>query len=174
MEVFVLSGKADPVEAMYPQPPLHSCLFPQSTQYPNFHLLSNPSHIQIPISSTRKANTSIDMILTDGEPIQDTLRFSDIPSPLQAGQKFLEWGHICPTAPDTLPLHPGVPKDIFILKNSLPHLFVIGNQKKFGVLEWKGTKIVSVPQFSTTKTAVIFTKDFDCIPLEFDVLVENL
>jgi len=170
MEVFVISGKEDPVEAMYPQPPMHKCLFPKSTQFASFHLLSNPSRIRIPLSE--KDNLPVlDIIATDGEPIQDALKFSDVASGLEMGTRFLEWGHLCPTAPDTLPLHPGVEDDVFIIKDKLPNFFLIGNQKEFGSKEWKGTKIISVPLFSATATAVVLTQNFDVRPLQFNLML---
>lgn len=39
---------------------------------------------------------------TSGQPVDDVRRYSDIDDPLEILEKTLEWGHIAPTAPDTL------------------------------------------------------------------------
>src|SRR5687768_10476349 len=144
MEVYIIPGKTDPGEPMYPQPPLHHCLFPASKQYPNFHLLSNPTRLQLNISNKAGSEQLLDAVFMDGEPVVDAMRFSNVTCPLEMSRKLLQWGHLCPTAPDTLALHPGIKKDIFVLKES-PNLLVIGNQKEFKTTEWNKTKIITLP-----------------------------
>lgn len=170
MEVFVVTGKEDPVEAMYPQPPMHKCLFPLSTQYASFHLLSNPSRVSIPVSG-QNSTSSLDLILTDGEPIADAMKCSDATSSLQMGRRMLEWGHLCPTAPDTLPLHPGVEDDVFFIQGKLPHFFLIGNQKEFGHMEWRGSTIIAVPRFSASAAGVIVTKEYKPQLMQFNLSI---
>lgn len=170
--MYIVSGKTDPVQAMYPQPPLHSCLFPESSRYSNFHLVSNPTKLQLNISSNKNSQQLLNIILTDGEPITDCMRFSNITSPLEMSQKILQWGYLCPTAPDTLPLHPGVDKDVFVLKD-LPNLFIVGNQPKFNTTTWNQTRILTLPSFSQNSTIGVLTveDDFNFVPLEFNVVL---
>jgi len=178
MEVFIIPGEKDPSEAMFPQAPIHRCIFPTSSKRSTFHSICNPTRLEISTSSSSTTETkiktepndtpedSLDIILTSGQNIKDAIRNTNINDPLEMGQKLLEWGHICPTAPDTIPLHPGIEDDIFVVK-TLPNLFLIGNQNSFGLREWKKTKVVTVPKFADTGVAVILNKDHEIIPLTF-------
>ena len=39
---------------------------------------------------------------TSGQPVDDVKRYTDIEDSLDILERMLEWGHIAPTAPDTL------------------------------------------------------------------------
>jgi len=154
---------------MFPQVPIHHCILPLCSRRPTFHSLKNPSRVQF---SSKRADQedgfSVDILMTSGENVKDAMRNTNITCPLAMAQNLLLWGHLCPTAPDTMPLHPGITDDVFMLK-SLPHLFFIGNQSEFGSSEWKGTKIVSVPSFAKTSQVVIVDSEFQMMTLRFSV-----
>ena len=84
------------------------------------------------------------------------------PAALLALEKTLHWGHICPTAPDTLSCYPFTEYDPFVLDGSnAPHILFAGNQAEFGskLVEGAGgkyrTRVISVPSFSKTGMAVL-------------------
>lgn len=50
---------------------------------------------------------------------------------LQGLEHTLQWGHLCPTSPDTLPCYPYVDHDPFFIStthNDRPHIYFAGNQ----------------------------------------------
>ena len=64
---------------------------------------------------------------TSGQNIDDIYKYSLEENRLTLLQRVLEWGHLVPTAPDTLTCYPLSDSDPFILE-SAPHVFFIGNQ----------------------------------------------
>lgn len=168
MDVFILPGERDPTEPMLPQIPLHRCVFPRASRRPTFTMLTNPARLEVPFTEKNKG-PKLDILLSSGQNVIDVMRNSEISSPVEAAQHLLRWGHVCPTAPDTLPLHPGVKDDVFVLK-SMPDIFAIGNQDSFDTLEWKNTKIFSIPKFSETATVVLVNNELSFVPVSFKVL----
>lgn len=76
---------------------------------------------------------------SSGQPIEDIIKASgetDI-SPLEWLKKTLCWKHMCPTAPDTLPIHPYSVKDPFII-NYCPDIYFVGNTNEADTKLWKG------------------------------------
>lgn len=67
---------------------------------------------------------------TSGQPIADILQYTSISSPMEALKATLKWGHMAPTAPDTLPCMPTETADPFIIQNR-PHVYFTGNCDKF-------------------------------------------
>lgn len=57
-------------------------------------------------------------------------RYSMEESRLQLLSRVLEWGHLAPTAPDTLATYPFSDDDPFVV-DTAPHVFFAGNQPKF-------------------------------------------
>lgn len=163
-----MPGQHDAAEPMFPQPPIHRCILPLASRRTSFHSLSNPVQVQVPIT-TAKEKPALDLILCGGQNVVDAMKNTDIKSPLEMANSILRWGHLCPTAPDTLTLHPGVEDDAFVLQ-SLPNLFIVGGQRKFAVREWKQTCIVTLPKFSETGLAVIYDKSMNFVPLNVKLL----
>lgn len=64
---------------------------------------------------------------TSGQNIDDIYKYSTEENRLTLLQRVLEWGHMVPTAPDTLTCYPLSDSDPFILQ-SAPHVFFVGNQ----------------------------------------------
>lgn len=92
--------------------------------------------------------------------------------PIDALESCLKWGHIAPTAPDTLGCFPFYDEDPFIIEKC-PHVMFAGNQEKFETRMCKGderqeVRLVCVPEFSNSCTiAVLNLKNLDCMPLSF-------
>jgi len=75
---------------------------------------------------------------SSGQPIEDIMRVTgatDI-SPLEWLERTLLWRHMCPTAPDTLPVLPYFVKDPFIM-NYCPDIYFVGNTDKAETKLWK-------------------------------------
>ena len=68
---------------------------------------------------------------TSGQNVDDIYRYSDEEDRLNVMHNVLEWGHLVPTAPDTLTCYPFQDSDPFIMKEA-PHVFFAGNQPEFG------------------------------------------
>jgi DNA polymerase delta subunit 2 len=154
----VIPGKNDPTTANWPQRPLHSSLMPHATAI--VHRTPNPY---------AAALGSQLVLATDGTNIKDLQRqalsrnngedgtTTTVPSSeLDALKRTLQWSHICPTGPDSVPTVPHMDQDPMVLEQ-LPHLYVCGNTTKFATTttDDKKTTLLCVPQFSTTGEAVL-------------------
>ena len=73
---------------------------------------------------------SISFLGTSGQNIDDIYKYSVEENRLTLLHKVLEWGHLVPTAPDTLTCYPLSDSDPFILE-SAPHVFFVGNQPSY-------------------------------------------
>ncbi|XP_054000613.1 DNA polymerase delta subunit 2-like [Hylaeus anthracinus] len=154
--VTLMPGEYDPTNAMLPQRPLHPCLLPKSSRLKNFKSTANPW--------IGKVEERI-VIGTSGQPIDDIIKATGETniSPIEWLEKTLLWRHICPTAPDTLLACPYHENDLFIMKEC-PDIYFVGNMDKFETKLWKGdenqiVRLISVPRFSSTHTAVIINLD---------------
>ncbi|EFN75644.1 DNA polymerase delta small subunit [Harpegnathos saltator] len=149
--ITLMPGQHDPTNAMLPQMPLHSCVIPQTSRYRSFKGATNPWIGKV-------AERLI--MGSSGQPIEDIAKATgatDISS-LEWLERTLLWRHMCPTAPDTLPVHPYFERDPFII-NHCPDIYFVGNTAKFETKLWKGegdqiVRLICIPQFSSTHTAV--------------------
>lgn len=93
MNVDIMPGEYDPSNHILPQQPMHYCMFPQSTKHQTFQGVTNPYQCSI-----------ADRIIlgTSGQPISDIKTLTDIENNLEILESTLTWGHLAPTAPDTL------------------------------------------------------------------------
>jgi len=144
----LLPGENDPACGILPQQPLHKCMFPQASAYPTFQSVTNPYSCSV-------ANREI--LVLSGETIRDTRKNSSLTDPVDILEKFLHWGHVAPTCPDTTGCYPVFSEDPFVI-SSLPDILIAGNQEKFGSkkveLSGKAVLIVVVPRFSSTSSIV--------------------
>ena len=83
----------------------------------------------------------ISFLGTSGQNIDDIYKYSIEENRLALLQRVLEWGHMVPTAPDTLTCYPLSDNDPFILQ-SAPHVFFVGNQPSYSSQIIKGMSIV--------------------------------
>jgi len=67
---------------------------------------------------------------TSGQNIEDIDRYSIDEDRLRMLEHVLEWGHLAPTAPDTLTAYSFSDKDPFVIE-SAPHVLFAGNQPSF-------------------------------------------
>jgi len=72
----------------------------------------------------------ISFLGTSGQNLDDIYKYSVEENRLTLLQRVLEWGHLVPTAPDTLTCYPLSDSDPFILQ-SAPHVFFVGNRPAY-------------------------------------------
>ncbi|XP_052701812.1 DNA polymerase delta subunit 2-like [Crassostrea angulata] len=163
VDVDLMPGEYDPANYTLPQQPLHKCMFPEASRYPTFHTVTNPYDFKV---------EGVRFLGTSGQAVQDIVKYSTNEEPLDILEKTLEWGHLAPTAPDTLGCYPFYKEDPFII-NDCPHVLFAGNMTKFDSKVFKGcggqeVLLVSVPRFSQTSTAVMVNlRTQDCVPMQF-------
>ncbi|XP_022921091.2 uncharacterized protein [Onthophagus taurus] len=162
IDVDLMPGQNDPSNFVLPQKPLHHCLFPQTIQYKSFNRVSNPYEFEI---------AEMRILGTSGEPINNVLNYTDIEEPIEALESCLKWGHLAPSAPDTLACFPYYDQDPFIIQN-FPHVVFAGNQKKFDTKIvndcGEAVRIVCVPDFSFTSSICLLNlKSLECTEMVF-------
>lgn len=123
-----MPGANDPTNYVLPQQPLHRCMFPSSGKLSTLNMVTNPYRCMV---------EGLLFVGTSGQPITDIIKNSSMIDPLDALEKTLIWGHICPTAPDTLGCYPFMDDDPFIL-DRYPDVYFVGNQDSFSCRVWKG------------------------------------
>ncbi|XP_068244383.1 DNA polymerase delta subunit 2 [Palaemon carinicauda] len=159
--VDVMPGEFDPTNHIMPQQPLHRCLLPKASIYSSMLSVPNPYELEI---GGRM------MIGMSGQNVKDVRRCSSLEDPLEIMESLCQWGHLAPTAPDTLPSFPYDGEEPFVITAS-PDLMFVGNQESFDVRTVKGTAdydvtLVSVPKFNETGTCVLVNlRTLECRPI---------
>lgn len=121
VEVDLMPGEFDPSNYMMPQQPIHHCMFPKASVCKSFNGVPNPYQCEIEGR----------LILgTSGQNIQDIERYSKIEDPLECLRSTIQWAHIAPTCPDTLPCYPYHSQDPFVITDC-PHVYFAGNTPEF-------------------------------------------
>lgn len=92
---------------------------------------------------------------------------------ITAMEQCLRWGHLAPTAPDTLGCYPYTETDPHILA-ALPDVFIAGNMKEFAArkveVQGRAVLLVSVPKFSESSSVVrINLKELQCQLVSFNM-----
>ncbi|CAD8066554.1 unnamed protein product [Paramecium primaurelia] len=158
--VAIMPGINEPVSQMLPQTPLHKSHFPETFDKSNqLVFLTNPTEFTL---------GDIKILGTSGQNIQDIKKYSLVKN--QEDVDILEmtlfYGHIAPTAPDTLISFPQQDQDPFVLQE-LPNIYFAGNMQKFGTkMVTDNVRIVSVPAFSETGTiCLINLNTLECFPV---------
>ena len=174
----LMPGAFDPTNLVLPQQPLHPCLLPHSARFTSFTLATNPYEAKV---------DGVHVMGHAGQPVDDiarqTIRVDGVPESVTAEQRAevetaggvqgdeplnilrntLRWGHLCPTAPDTLPCYPFTDHDPFVIGHDtatpLTVLFA-GNQPTFASSletseDGRRTLFVCVPSFRTTRQVVL-------------------
>ncbi|KAG7296172.1 hypothetical protein JYU34_021273 [Plutella xylostella] len=159
----LMPGCRDPAGIMLPQKPFHYCLFPKAVEYKSFNRVSNPYECDV---------GGFLCLGTSGEPIKDILRYSKIDNYLDAMRMTLQWRHLAPTCPDTVPCTPCTDTDPFTIYKC-PAVYFCGNTEEFATSMYEGTngqrvRLVCVPDFCSTKTvAVVNLANLDCYSMSF-------
>ncbi|XP_022212439.2 DNA polymerase delta subunit 2 [Drosophila obscura] len=165
LPIDVMPGAYDPANFMLPQQPFHKCMFPQAAQLSSFQAVTNPYNCRLDDAL---------IVGTAGQNVADLLRSTSIESSLEALRCTLTWGHVAPTAPDTLACYPYIESDPFIMREC-PHVYFAGNCESFETAlhvtaEGKRTCLVCVPSFSKTKSvAVVDLDSLSCRQINFSV-----
>jgi len=168
VDVDIMPGDFDPANHNLPQQPMHRCMFPQASMYPTMHSRTNPyiSNIE-----------GLQVLGTSGQPITDIWKFSRLDDRLEILANTLEWGHIAPTAPDTLGCYPYTQNDPFIMKEC-PHIYFAGNQPEFSSKLYKSedgkcVRLVCVPKFKDSRSVVLVNlRTLDCHPVCFNTEID--
>ncbi|XP_063607268.1 DNA polymerase delta subunit 2-like [Penaeus indicus] len=162
--VDLMPGEFDPANHVMPQQPLHRCMFPKAAVYSSMQSVSNPYECII------GGRVFIGM---SGQNVKDIGRCSTIEDPLVALGNLCDWGHLAPTAPDTLVSYPYEGQEPFII-DTCPDVIFAGNQDSFGttVKDVNGHKVtlVSIPRFSDSGMCVaVNLRNLQCQPICFSV-----
>ena len=96
---------------------------------------------------------------------------------LRCLESCLRWGHIAPTAPDTLSCYPYTDVDPFVFTGAqCPHILYSGNQTAFSTKLIQGennrftTRLINLPPFhKTSEVVLVNTRTLDVEVLCFDV-----
>ncbi|KPI91675.1 DNA polymerase delta small subunit [Papilio xuthus] len=156
--VDLMPGCKDPSGIMLPQKPFHYCLFPKAVEYKSFNRVSNPYECDI---------GGFLCLGSSGEPLKDIMKYSRLDDELEIMRKTLQWRHLAPTCPDTVPCTPCIETDPFTIYNC-PAIYFSGNCREFATDLQKGadgqvTRIVCIPDFCDKKTiAIVNLANLDC------------
>ena len=71
-------------------------------------------------------------------------------------ERQLEWSHMCPTGPSSVPTMPHAEKDPMVLEQA-PRLYFCGNAPQFATTKFAptGGRMVCLPAFAETGEAVL-------------------
>lgn len=160
--VDLMPGELDPTNHLLPQQPLHPCVLPKARGCSTMQGVTNPYECEV---------GGRVLVGTSGQNVENVSRCSTLQDPVEVMEKLCEWGHLAPTAPDSLSTYPYYKEDPFIM-TQCPDIFFVGNQEAFAskVVEVSGHKVllVSVPKFNTTGTCVLVNlRTLECQPMEF-------
>lgn len=167
-----MPGKSDPSNVSLPQQPLNSCLFPHGSRFNSLHLVPNPysfsvdgvsimGHSGQPIEDIVRQTNSINKAIQSTESCSNEGHHYAAVDAVNALRKTLIWGHLAPTAPDTLACHPYTDDDPFIVDTDhVPRILFSGCHKDFATSlhqhpSGKSTRLFAVPSFSLTKKAIL-------------------
>lgn len=162
--VDVMPGTYDPANHALPQQPLHRCMFPQAARYPTLSCSTNPYSFSV---------DGIKFLGTSGQPVQDMYKYSAGEDRMEMLESTLKWGHMAPTAPDTLGCYPYKDTDPFIIDDT-PHVYFSGNMPEFSSKIHQGPAgqkvlLVTVPMFSQGGVCVLVNlRNLECYPMTFD------
>lgn len=166
--VELMPGPTDATNCFLPQQPIHPLMLREGANADALRLVTNPFQFetQLEMVTTNKQNTNstanndnddaaaatttssttaASFLVSSGQNVSDVIRQTSLSS-VEAMQSLLKWGHLCPTAPNTLSCFPYKEKDPFVTPVS-PHCFVACNQEKYESVFKDGVRFVSVPKY---------------------------
>ncbi|KAJ3115314.1 DNA polymerase delta subunit 2, partial [Physocladia obscura] len=119
--VDLMPGELDPSNYALPQRPMPSGLFPIARGFSSFNQVSNPYAVNVPLTDDdSNVNAGYDndgndddnayrlFLGSSGQNFDDVVKYSlsngvfGVADRLDVAQRLLSWGHLAPTAPDTL------------------------------------------------------------------------
>lgn len=148
--VTVMTGPGDPGNYFLPQQPMVVSLFGTASRYPTYQSATNPVALDV---------DGVTMLGSSGQPVTDTAKYSSLNDPVDILAASLEWGHLAPTAPDTLASYPFYDRDPFVVTET-PHVYFAGGQKAFGTRRIEGDdgqvcRLIAVPDWRETCEIVL-------------------
>lgn len=158
VDVDIMPGEFDPTNHVLPQQPFHPCMFPKASRYTTLNGVPNPYEAVI---------DKVRFLGTSGQNIDDISRYSRLSNRLEILERTFTWGHLAPTAPDTLGAYPFYENDPFIIRKC-PHVYFAGNQPEFATKLFKGpsgqdVRLITIPSFGETSSCVLFNLNtLDC------------
>ncbi|XP_001605019.1 DNA polymerase delta small subunit [Nasonia vitripennis] len=163
--ITLMPGQFDNTTLMMPQRAMHPASFPNARKLKSIKGVTNPWVGQV---SERV------IVGTSGQPIQNIQKVCglDTLESIEWLERSLEWRHMCPTAPDTIPCMPFYKSDPFVLREC-PDIYFSGNMEKFETKLYKGNngqkvRLLCIPKFAKTQTAVLVDlQTLDAIPISF-------
>ena len=175
--VDVIPGQNDPTTANWPQRPLHSALLPRSSansnlvrRTPNPYAAVHNEYVVIGADGRNVADLTRRLLKKADSPSDDDDSFAPV-SELEALQRSLEWSHICPTGPDSIPTVPHAESDPMCILQT-PSVYFSGNAKAFDTSIVQGTRLICVPEFATKgQTILVNLETLDVEILSFDAKV---
>lgn len=153
LPVDLMVGAEDPAPYALPQAPVHACLLPAASAVPGLNRRGNP--ISLEVASDDDTSTPITILGHAGQCVDDAWRYLAEDDRLEVLASTLRWRHLAPTAPDTLVCHPNDGSDDVLGMEAAPHVLFAGNQPTFATREEAGTRLVCVPAFASTSSAVL-------------------
>lgn len=161
LPVFIMSGPTDPTSTAFPQLPIHSALFKSCRQLVVSKVLqsvSNPELFTI--------NSEFEILCSSGQPVTDLKKydFENKLSDIDLMEKTLNYGHLAPTAPDTLWSYPYVDDPMVITKK--PDVYFSANSSEFTSKLRDDVLYISVPPFNPSGTLVVLdlaTKEVETV-----------
>ncbi|CAL8463006.1 g2540 [Coccomyxa elongata] len=168
MDVDVMAGGTDPANHALPQQPLHPCLLPGAVSFPTLHRVTNPHEFEV---------DGVTFLGTSGQNLDDIDRYSTETERLPILARLLEWGHLVPTAPDTLTAYSFPDRDPFVI-DSAPHVLFAGNQPCFATRlvegpEGQKTRVICIPKFSSSGVLVLVNlSTLKVQPITFDARMD--
>ncbi|KAJ2851832.1 DNA polymerase delta small subunit Cdc1 [Coemansia brasiliensis] len=170
MPLTLLPGKSDPADISMPQQPLHPSLFAHCKQYSGFRTATNPAYFEIDGTL---------VLASAGQNVDDLCHYAvRDETPCQLAARTLQWRHIAPSAPDTLWSYPFTEYDPFVVRNT-PHVYVVGNQKKFDICVAEGTdgqtsQMIMVPGFKQSHSIVLLNlRTLECTQVHIGALATH-
>jgi DNA polymerase delta subunit 2 len=158
----VMPSKQDPTTVNWPQRPLHSSLLPHATnslsRTPNPYAAGHGNQFVVGTDGVNVRDLQRFVLTADKEPLSE----------IEALERTLKWGHLCPTGPSSVPTVPHVGADPMLLDRR-PHIYVCGDSSEFATKTVNGTTLICVPKFSETGEAVLVnleTKDVQLLRFE--------
>jgi DNA polymerase delta subunit 2 len=140
--LMLMPGRNDPCAIRLPQRPFHRCLFPGKDKW---NLVTNPVKFKV---------EEITFLCASGEAPRDVAKTTELGFH-EAQRSLIGWRHLAPTAPDDLPAIASNDKDYLVIEDEdLPEFFVCGLADTFEESNVEGVRVISVPEFASTKSAV--------------------
>lgn len=174
MFVDVMPGSLDLSNGLYPQQPLHPCLFPQTFRLSTIRSVTNPH---------RATYFDVDFLGTSGENIDSIRSCTMWNEPIEIMRNLLQWGHLAPTCPDLLHSYPFSQHDPMVI-NQYPDVLFAGNQPEFSCATFdapisectgdlnaktKTIRLISVPSFVEKRIGVLVNlRTLECEMLAFN------